>query len=77
MAGHVLGIVTNGVTGRMEYRQHLVRSVLAVEERGGVELADGSREGQRLRRRIRRDRRSGDRPPGPGRRRIELTELVA
>src|ERR1700712_2647953 len=33
----------NGVTGRMGYRQHLVRSVLAIRERGGVELADGSR----------------------------------
>jgi predicted dehydrogenase len=39
----VLGVVLNGVTGRMGYRQHLVRSVLAIRERGGVELADGSR----------------------------------
>lgn len=33
----------NGVTGRMGYRQHLVRSVLAIRERGGVRLRDGSR----------------------------------
>ncbi|WP_233358990.1 Gfo/Idh/MocA family protein [Thermomonospora amylolytica] len=33
----------NGVTGRMGYRQHLVRSVLAIREQGGVLLADGSR----------------------------------
>ncbi len=33
----------NGVTGRMGYRQHLVRSILAIREQGGVELADGTR----------------------------------
>ena len=38
-----LGLVLNGVTGRMGYRQHLVRSVLALREQGGVELSDGSR----------------------------------
>ena len=38
-----LGIVMNGVTGRMGYRQHLVRSVLAIREQGGVLLPDGSR----------------------------------
>ena len=38
-----LGLVMNGVTGRMGYRQHLVRSVLAIREQGGVELSDGSR----------------------------------
>ena len=38
-----LGVVMNGVTGRMGYRQHLVRSVLAIREQGGVELSDGSR----------------------------------
>ncbi|WP_345711776.1 Gfo/Idh/MocA family oxidoreductase, partial [Kineococcus glutinatus] len=38
-----LGIIMNGVTGRMGYRQHLVRSVLAIREQGGVELSDGSR----------------------------------
>ncbi|MCL8026814.1 Gfo/Idh/MocA family protein [Nocardioides bruguierae] len=39
----VLGIVMNGITGRMGYRQHLVRSVLAIREQGGVELSDGTR----------------------------------
>src|SRR5699024_10241805 len=29
--------------GRMGYRQHLVRSLLAIQEQGGVELADGDR----------------------------------
>ncbi|MFC4536734.1 Gfo/Idh/MocA family protein [Sphaerisporangium dianthi] len=33
----------NGVTGRMGYRQHLVRSVLAINAEGGVRLADGGR----------------------------------
>jgi predicted dehydrogenase len=43
MTNHSLGVVLNGVTGRMGYRQHLVRSVLAIREQGGVLLADGSR----------------------------------
>ncbi|WP_270889001.1 Gfo/Idh/MocA family protein [Pedococcus sp. 5OH_020] len=38
-----LGIIMNGVTGRMGYRQHLVRSILAIRDQGGVELSDGSR----------------------------------
>ncbi|MGN6198097.1 MAG: Gfo/Idh/MocA family protein, partial [Humibacter sp.] len=33
----------NGVSGRMGYRQHLVRSILAIREQGGVELSDGRR----------------------------------
>jgi predicted dehydrogenase len=37
-----VGIVVNGVTGRMGYRQHLVRSLLAIREQGGLELADGT-----------------------------------
>ena len=43
MTPRTLGVVMNGVTGRMGYRQHLVRSVLAINEQGGVALADGSR----------------------------------
>jgi predicted dehydrogenase len=39
----VIGVVVNGVTGRMGYRQHLVRSLLAIREQGGVELRDGTR----------------------------------
>ena len=42
MSRHPIGIVLNGVTGRMGYRQHLVRSLLAIRERGGVELPDGT-----------------------------------
>ncbi len=38
-----LRIAMNGVTGRMGYRQHLVRSVLAIRDAGGLELADGTR----------------------------------
>jgi predicted dehydrogenase len=38
-----IGIIMNGVSGRMGYRQHLVRSILAIREQGGIELADGSR----------------------------------
>ncbi|WP_026311122.1 Gfo/Idh/MocA family protein [Parafrankia elaeagni] len=43
MSARSLGVVMNGVTGRMGYRQHLVRSILAIRDQGGVELADGSR----------------------------------
>ncbi|WP_206790674.1 Gfo/Idh/MocA family protein [Amycolatopsis sp. MtRt-6] len=38
-----IGVLLNGVTGRMGYRQHLLRSVLAIREQGGVALPDGSR----------------------------------
>ncbi|MFI7152290.1 Gfo/Idh/MocA family protein [Nonomuraea sp. NPDC050022] len=43
MSVRTIGVVMNGVTGRMGYRQHLVRSVLAINEQGGVVLSDGSR----------------------------------
>ncbi len=36
-----LGIIMNGVTGRMGTNQHLLRSILAIREQGGVRLADG------------------------------------
>ena len=36
-------IIMNGVTGRMGYRQHLLRSILAIRDDGGVRLADGDR----------------------------------
>src|SRR5260370_31231689 len=42
MARKVLHVALNGVTGRMGYRQHLVRSLLAIREQGGVRLADGA-----------------------------------
>lgn len=38
-----IGIIMNGVSGRMGYRQHLVRSILAIRDQGGIELPDGSR----------------------------------
>jgi predicted dehydrogenase len=38
-----IGIIMNGVSGRMGYRQHLLRSILAIREQGGVLLSDGSR----------------------------------
>jgi predicted dehydrogenase len=37
------GIIMNGVTGRMGANQHLIRSVLALREEGGVRLRDGRR----------------------------------
>jgi predicted dehydrogenase len=43
MTTDTLGVVMNGVTGRMGHRQHLVRSVLAINAQGGVELSDGRR----------------------------------
>ncbi|MGH8735930.1 MAG: Gfo/Idh/MocA family protein [Burkholderiales bacterium] len=38
-----LGIIMNGVTGRMGTNQHLVRSILEIRKQGGVALKDGSR----------------------------------
>ncbi|WP_051067351.1 Gfo/Idh/MocA family protein [Curtobacterium flaccumfaciens] len=38
-----IGIIMNGVTGRMGYRQHLVRSILAIRDDGGLLLPDGTR----------------------------------
>ncbi|MFD9486006.1 Gfo/Idh/MocA family protein [Streptomyces sp. NPDC059991] len=35
-------IAMNGVTGRMGYRQHLVRSLLALRDHGGLDLGDGT-----------------------------------
>jgi predicted dehydrogenase len=42
MARKVIQVALNGVTGRMGYRQHLVRSLLAIREQGGVRLPDGT-----------------------------------
>jgi predicted dehydrogenase len=42
MTHKVLHVAVNGVTGRMGYRQHLVRSLLAIREQGGVPLDDGT-----------------------------------
>ncbi|MGH0274150.1 Gfo/Idh/MocA family protein [Sinorhizobium meliloti] len=38
-----IGIIMHGVTGRMGMNQHLIRSVLAIRDQGGIVLADGTR----------------------------------
>jgi hypothetical protein len=38
-----LGVIMNGVTGRMGTNQHLVRSINAIRAQGGVALSDGRR----------------------------------
>src|SRR5438445_12011971 len=38
-----LGIIMNGVTGRMGMNQHLVRSIVAIRAQGGVALKNGNR----------------------------------
>src|SRR5580704_24964 len=38
---HEIGIIMNGVTGRMGLNQHLRRSVQATMQQGGVQTADG------------------------------------
>ena len=43
MTEHRLGIIMNGVTGRMGLNQHLIRSLLAIRNAGGVVLSDGRR----------------------------------
>ena len=43
MAKKNVGIIMNGVTGRMGTNQHLVRSILAIREEGGVVMPDGTR----------------------------------
>lgn len=43
MTTKTLGLVMNGVTGRMGTNQHLVRSVAAIRAQGGVTMSDGSK----------------------------------
>jgi predicted dehydrogenase len=43
MTQRTVRVIMNGVTGRMGYRQHLVRSLLAIREDGGISLPDGDR----------------------------------
>jgi hypothetical protein len=40
MTTHKVGIIMNGVTGRMGTNQHLLRSIKAIIEQGGVKLGD-------------------------------------
>src|SRR5215218_2415201 len=43
MAQQRLGIIMNGVTGRMGMNQHLIRSIVAIRAQGGVPLRNGDR----------------------------------
>src|SRR5207244_5354572 len=38
-----LRVIMNGVTGRMGLNQHLVRSIIAIRDSGGVLLGNGNR----------------------------------
>ncbi len=40
MKEHRVGIIMNGVTGRMGKNQHLLRSILAIREQGGVRVGE-------------------------------------
>lgn len=40
MKTHRIGIIMNGVTGRMGTNQHLIRSIKAIIDQGGVKLSD-------------------------------------
>jgi len=41
MAIQPIGMIMNGVTGRMGGNQHLIRSIVAIRRQGGVALPDG------------------------------------
>ncbi len=43
MAERRIGLIMNGVTGRMGMNQHLIRSIAAIRKDGGVMLANGDR----------------------------------
>jgi predicted dehydrogenase len=43
MAVQRLGIIMHGVTGRMGMNQHLIRSIVAIRNEGGVTLANGDK----------------------------------
>src|SRR5258708_2365357 len=36
-----VGIIMNGVTGRMGTNQHLIRSIVAIRKQGGIALSGG------------------------------------
>ncbi len=38
---HSLGIIMNGVTGRMGTNQHLIRSIKAIRDAGGLKISEG------------------------------------
>ncbi len=39
MKTHQIGIILNGVTGRMGTNQHLIRSILAIRQQGGIRVS--------------------------------------
>ena len=39
MKEHKLGIIMNGVTGRMGTNQHLIRSICAIRDQGGIQIS--------------------------------------
>lgn len=41
MKEHRVGIIMNGVTGRMGTNQHLIRSICAIRDEGGVQVSPG------------------------------------
>ena len=41
MKTHEIGVIMNGVTGRMGTNQHLLRSVAAIVKQGGIRVGDG------------------------------------
>lgn len=41
MKEHKIGIIMNGVTGRMGTNQHLIRSIVAICKQGGVQIKPG------------------------------------
>jgi predicted dehydrogenase len=43
METHTVGIIMNGVTGRMGTNQHLIRSIKAIMDEGGIKLNDNER----------------------------------
>ena len=42
MTTHRLGLIMNGVSGRMGTNRHLVRSICAIRAEGGARLGNGS-----------------------------------
>ena len=43
MKEHRVGIIMNGVTGRMGMNQHLMRSIVEIIRQGGVQMSSGER----------------------------------
>lgn len=43
MSTQILGVIMHGVTGRMGMNQHLIRSIVAIRNQGGVTLSNGTK----------------------------------